>query len=368
MPKLLYITNQICGPGGLERVLSIKASYLADTLGYDVHILTLNQNKQDLFYTFSEKLQYHDVTAIGNPISYFYKYISGIKKVVKTVSPDIILVCDDGLKGLFLPLLLGKPCPMIYERHVSKNIELQNENASFFNKMIAKVKFKLMDLGAFMFDRFIVLTKGNQNEWRIQNMEVIPNPLSFYPKEDNLSKLSNKKVLAVGKQSYQKGYDRLLKSWKQVVQNHPEWHLDIYGTIDKNQKLDLLANTLEITANVHFHQPKKNIAEAYQEASIYVMSSRYEGFGMVLTEAMSYGVPCISFDCPYGPSDIIKQQEDGLLIENGNIDGLAQAITTLIDNDQTRMQMGRKARANVKRYDITSIALQWDHLFKTLLS
>lgn len=368
MQKLLYITNQICGPGGLERVLSIKASYFAEKLDYEVHILTLNQGNQELFYSFSSKLVYHDIKVNGNPFTYLKKYRNGIKTVINQINPNVILVCDDGLKGLFLPLIIQKPCPMIYERHVSKNIEVKGDQQSAIQKWKTGLKFKFMDFGGKLYDQFVVLTHGNTMEWNLKNVLVIPNPLSFYPEENQISSLNTKKVLAVGKQSYQKGYDRLLQSWQLVQPKFPDWTLTIYGTIQTKEGLAQLSEELGITNSVAFHPPVKNIAEKYQEASLYVMSSRYEGFGMVLTEAMAYGVPCVSFDCPYGPSDIITDKKNGLLVPNGDTVQLAEALVTLMTNDKQRIEMGMKARQDVQRYLPASIAQEWDLLFKKLIA
>jgi len=362
--KLVYIVNRIDGPGGLERVLSIKASKLADDYDYDIHIVTLNQYTDQLFYDFSPKLSYHNVSAKGNPIARMYRYATGLKKVIKQLKPDVIAVCDDGLKGFFVPLILGKPCPMIYERHISRNVEIKKGKRPFVKRLITASKFGLMNFGGRYYDHFVVLTNGNLNEWSFKNLKVIPNPLSFYPEAK--STLENKKVLAVGKQSFQKGYDRLLKSWGQVVKKHADWTLDIYGTISEAEGLSELAESLGISKQVNFFSPVKNIAEKYQQASIYTMSSRFEGFGMVLTEAMAYGVPCISYDCPYGPSDIITDKEDGLLIENGDIDAFAKGIISLIENVEERESMGSKAKESVKKYLPRTIAEEWNVLFTNL--
>ncbi|WP_405206754.1 glycosyltransferase family 4 protein [Aquimarina sp. LLG6339-5] len=364
--KLVYIVNRIDGPGGLERVLSIKASKLAEDYNYDIHIVTLNQETKDLFYDFSLKISYHNVRAKGNPISRMYRYASGLRSVIRGLNPDIIAVCDDGLKGFFVPLILGKPCPMIYERHVSRSVEIKKGKRSIIKRITTATKFGFMNFGGAYYDHFIVLTKGNLNEWSFKNLKVIPNPLSFYP--ESKSTLENKKVLAVGKHSFQKGYDRLLKSWKQVVSKYPDWTLDIYGTISESEGLAVLAENLDITKTINFYPPVKNIAEKYEQASIYTMSSRFEGFGMVLTEAMAYGVPCISFDCPYGPSDIITDTENGLLIENGDIDAFAEGIIALIENEGKRKSMGLKAKEAVKKYLPETIAEEWDQLFSNLMN
>ena len=360
--KLLYITNGIKGAGGLERVLAVKASYLADKLGYDVHIVALNHNDAQCFYEFSDKIKIHNVAIKGNPISYLKMYISGIKSCVKDIQPDVISVCDDGLKGFFLPLLI-KAKGIIYERHVSKIIEL-GSNPSFVKKIVTGFKFKLMTQLSKKFDRFVVLTNDNLTEWHGKNVIVISNPLSFYPEQS--SNLESKTVIAVGKQSFQKGFDRLLQSWVVVQEKHPDWHLEIYGKYDVSQKLDSIASKLNVTNSVHFFEPEKNIQEKYLASSIYVLSSRFEGFGMVLIEAMNCGLPVISFDCPNGPKDIIADAEDGFLIGNGDISAFVDKLKLLIFDEDLRVKMGKKARENVQRFSAQNIVHKWDVLFKKL--
>ena len=364
MKKILYITNGINGAGGLERVLSVKASHLAEHYNYDVTILSLNNNDSNPFYVFSNKIKFVSINVSGNVLKYSSAYIKGIREQVNSIQPDSICVCDDGLKAFFIPQFLKTNASIIYERHVSKEIEM-NEKFIFFKKISIKIKWMLMNWLAPFFSSFIVLTNGNVNEWKsLKNTQVIPNPLSFYPEQ--ASTLHNKKVIAVGKQGYQKGYDRLLPAWKKVVEKHPDWHLEIYGAIAPEMKLAAQSQELNIENSVHFYQPEKDIQSKYLEASIYVMPSRFEGFGMVLIEAMACGLPCVSFDCPHGPADIITQDEDGFLIENGNIEQMANAILQLIEDESVRIDFGTTAKKNAKRYLTEHVMPLWDDLFKKL--
>lgn len=363
--KLLYITNGINGAGGLERVLSIKASYLADHYDYDVTILSLNEGGNEPFYEFSSKIKSLSIPVLGNLVRYIKSYREGIKKVVGETNPDIILVCDDGLKAFFIPSILKTKIPIVYERHVSKEIEMNHE-FPFWKKALIQAKWKLMESLAQRFQKFVVLTQGNTKEWKtLKNLVVIPNPLSFFPEES--SSLQTKKVIAVGKQGYQKGYDRLLPAWKMVQEKYPDWHLEIYGKIEPKANLKDIARNLKIRETVSFFPPEKDIKSKYLDASIYVMSSRYEGFGMVLIEAMACGLPCVSFDCNFGPSDIIRHDEDGLLVENGNIKALAEALFKLISHKHLRVEMGNSAKENVKRFRPETVVQEWDDLFKFLL-
>lgn len=355
--KLLYITNSITGAGGLERVLSVKASTLAEDFGYEVNILTLNEEGKDPFYHFSPQIFFHNIEVGGNPLEYMSSYKKGITTIVRTVAPDVISVCDDGLKGMFIPKFISSKIPVIYESHASQRIGDKGTGIS----VIKKTQHRLKQFLAGTFRRVVVLTPGNLKEWPGNNTLVIPNPVSFYPAEP--AALYHHKVIAVGSHSYNKGYDRLLEIWKKVEAQCPGWSLEIYGK--SGGHYEKMAHDLQLQ-RVNFHPPYLQIQEKYLDSSVFVLPSRSEGFGMVIIEAMACGVPVVSFDCPHGPADIISEGEDGFLIENGNTALFADRLLQLINDHELRVQMGAKARRNVRRYLPETVVRHWDQLFRNL--
>lgn len=360
--KILYIVPKINNEGGVVRVLSIKANYLVENFGYEVHILTQNGGNKPLFYLFNDKIVLHDVSLIGGKISFFLQYARALKTALSTIKPDVIIVCDNGLKAYTIPFILKTNKPIIFECHGSKYIE-EKEQAKYFSG--TKIKSLFKEFSANKFSKFVGLSSESLKEWNVKNGVVIPNPVWF--KTSRFSDLKSKKVIFVGRHSYEKGLDRMLQIWQKVIQKHPDWSLEIYGKSNENQELQKLANSLNINNNVTFFEPVKNINDKYLGASIVSMTSRTEGFGMVLIEALANGLPVIAYDCPCGPRAIIQNNENGFLVENGNIDSFVQKIELLIEDENLRMQMGENAQESTKKYNIDSIMQQWKSFFEDLV-
>lgn len=355
--KILYITNAVNGPNGLERVLSIKTAFFIRNYHYEVSILVLNDGHVQPFYEFDEHIHFFSILVQEGILTYFKNYVNGVQKVVDFFQPDIISICDDGIKAFLLPRFLKTSAKLVYERHASIYFNTKRNR-------IGRMARWLMRKLAIKFDRFIVLTSGNASEWNLKNVEIIPNPVSFFSSFEN--PLNQKKVIAVGSHSYNKGYDRLLTIWKNVNVDFPDWNLYIYGKVDDAQTYIKQVRQMQI-ANIFFENPVKQIQDVYEHSSLLVLPSRTEGFGMVLIEAMACGVPCVSFNCPSGPADIIRDGEDGFLVEDNNLSLFEFKLKELMHNDSKRMEMGLAARENVRRFSMHSIAEKWNDLFLTLI-
>jgi hypothetical protein len=212
---------------------------------------------------------------------------------------------------------------------------------------------------------FVVLSHEDAAEWtELNNVTVIYNPLPFLPEQQ--SDNTPKQVIAVGRYVPQKGFDRLISAWSIVNKKHPDWILRIYGD-GMREQLQNQIYELGISPSCILEHSTPDIVDKYCKSSIFVLSSRYEGFGMVIIEAMACGVPPVSFTCPCGPRDIISDGINGLLVENGNIEGLAEKICYLIENENVRREMGRQARMDIERFRIEPIAEQWKTLFESII-
>ena len=359
--RILYVAPQIANFGGLVRVLSIKLNYLAEK-GYDIHLLTQNKGRENsIFDVFNSKIKQHDITLNGNKLLFFFRYRKQINQKIKEINPDIIVVCDNGLKGYLLPFIVKTKIPLLFESHGSKYIQETEPKAGIINSLLQRLVWKFKDIGIKKYSKLILLTPAIAKDWKHDAIEIINNPIWF--RCDTPASLISKKAIAVGRHSYEKGFDRMLNIWKRIIQKHPEWVLDIYGDSNGTVDLKVLADYLAINENVNFYSFSNTIEEKYPDYSICMMTSRSEGFPMVAIEAMTCGLPVIAYDCPGGIQGIVTNNYNGFLIEDGKEDAFYNQLNLLIENHETRETLGKNARESVQKLSIESIMKQWEELF-----
>ncbi|WP_321437518.1 glycosyltransferase family 4 protein [uncultured Bacteroides sp.] len=377
--KIVYIYHSLAIVGGIERVIVDKANYFAEKYGHEIYIITTDQGSHPVVYSLHKNIQHIDLNICFHRIYKYpfikreierliknYKFRIELTKLLKVINPDFTICTTNNLK-YFITSITDSSIKII-ESHGAKEF---NGNQYIYRKR--NIFFKLaadfldwkMHYIIKKYSALIVLTNNDSICWnKIKKATVIPNSLPFYP--EKISTLNNKKIISIGRLEEQKGYDLLIQTWKIVVEKHPEWSLHIYGNGSLKNTLKEFINKEGLNDSFIIENPVSDIYNKYVESSIYVMSSRYEGFGMVLIEAMACGIPVVSFDCPNGPSDIITDGEDGFLVKNKDIEALAEKICYLIENENTRIEMGKKAHENVKRYMPDIIMKKWIDLFNSL--
>lgn len=377
--KIVYCIPSLYYPSGMERVVTLKANYFAEVYGYEVVIILTDGKDKKPFYSLSPL-----VRIINLDINYDELYgKSFLKKTVLYLKKQRIFKnrlrdCLFNLKPDITISTLRREINFINsikdgsvkigEIHFSKANYRDFKGEKFINivqRLFGFLWMKQLINQLKKLDRFITLTDEDKMLWtELKNVLTINNPLSFFP--DKTSKCENKQIIAAGRYVPQKGFDLLIDAWSLVEKKHPDWKLNIFGDGDRKLLENIIIkNNLQ---NCYLNHSTNDIASEFINSSIYVLSSRFEGFGLVITEAMACGVPPIAFDCPCGPKDIINNLKDGILVNSGDINELAEKICFLIENEEIRKDMGSNARKNAERFKIEHIAEQWKLLFEELIN
>lgn len=379
--KIVYCTNSICYIGGMERILIAKANALAAIDGNEVWIIVA-ENRKTLSMPLDERVHLIDLK-----INYFiddwkskWNVLKGVllkrwlhckklKKALNEIQPDIVISQGRSDKH-FLPKLKIKSNPsFIREFHLLTNYRWWSINP---NRKRERLMAWLADLYDFKYsikryDRFVLLTHEDKERYWKNNEKavVIPNPLTDV--HSSQSKLVNKTVVGVGRLSKQKNFESLIRAWVMVHKAHPDWFLEIWGDGEEKKALQCQIEKLHLQNIVFLKGSTFDIFTQYERSSIYVLSSKYEGFGLSIIEAMSCGVPVVSYQCPCGPKDIITDGKDGFLVTVGDEQQLADRIIYLIEHEEERHQMGRVAFLKSQHYDMDVIIDKWMSLFHQLI-
>lgn len=369
--KILYCIAGTYRPGGMERVLANKANYLAQH-GYEVTIVTTEQKGRDAFFALDPHIRCIDL-AIGyednNGQSLFNKLIhyprkqvlhkKRIKRVLREVKPDVTvsMFCNE---VSFLASMKDGGLKVL-EIHFSKFKRLQYGRAGLWH-LVDAWRSRQDERIVRRYDRFVVLTEEDASYWgALPNICVIPNARTFNP--STVASLTSKNALAVGRFTYQKGFDRLLEAWKEVHASCPDWKLDIVGDGELKEVMQRYVADNGLADIVTLVPPAERMDEVYKSASMVVLSSHYEGLPMILLEAQAYGLPIVSFACKCGPKDVVTDGVDGFLIPEGDVPALADRIVQLAQDDALRQKMGLAARLASERYEEERVMAKWMRLF-----
>ena len=377
--KITYIYTALVTRGGADRVITNKANWLAEH-GYDVMIVTDTQLGRAPIYPLSPKVVLHDL-AIDFSLEYghslpvrawwyfklMHQYRRKLTEVLMKRKSDVVITT----LGRDLDFLTKIPdgSVKIGESHIarqfSRNFHLMEQKGGL-HRFIARIWRKKQERDVSRLDALVLLTQADADSWQsVTKTVVIPNPTPFYPAAS--SSFESHIAICVGRLNEQKGYEYLIDAWAIVSQRHPDWLLNAFGSGEiKEQLLDRIKER-GVQETLFIHDPVDNIIEKYLESSLYIMSSRFEGFPMVLLEAMSCGLPCVSFDCPNGARDLIRDGRNGFLVEYLNTNQLAERICELIEKDSLRRQFGANAKEDVKHYLPDSIMEHWVDLFNSSL-
>lgn len=375
--KIIYCNHSTYNPGGMERVLLNKVAWLVREKHWQVTVVTTDQKERAPFYPFPKEVKMIDLGinySDDNSLGTMCKVMGYIKRrrvhrrrlteLLMREKADVVVSLFPS-ESSFLPDIKDGSRKVL-ELHFCKFFRLQYGRHGLMG-MIDRWRTKMDERLVRRFDRFVVLSSEDAGYWgAIPNMQVIPNAARHLGA--GYSDGSSKRVIAVGRLDYQKGFDRLLEAWDIVQRDgkHQDWHLDIYGQGEWKDMLQQMIVSRGLGNTATLHEPTTHIVDEYVHSGMLVMSSHYEGFPMVMIEAMACGLPVVSFDFKCGPRDIIGENVNGILVHEGDISGLAHAMMKLMDNDSLRLRLASNARRITETYSEENVMGQWVSLFEEL--
>ena len=383
--KLAFLCNNMKSTNGVERVLAQRLSLLADSGEYDVYLITYNQYGVPFSFPISDKVHYIDLAtryiercSYHGLYQYFDRFYSGrsfkrlFHRCVETIEPDVLTCVDMHLADLEAVLSLRIDVRKVVECHCGLSAyytDLEKLRSRCKRNRERNLKQRLIRTIR-KFDRIIVMTEAEREEWNLDDKVVfIPNMLVSFPENFPDRTTTYHRIISVGRYAYQKGYDLLLDAWKLICNKYPDWSLNIYGSHDGDiGDYDQLKHTINENQmqNVYLHPASNDVYSEYSESDFYVMSSRYESFGLVLIEAMSCGLPIVSFDCNFGPRSILADGETGILVPPSDVKKMADSISFMIEHTDERFRMGQNARKAVSKYRPERIISNWRHFYQSV--
>ena len=364
--KIAYVYSTLATWGGVERILVEKMNLLAGYDDYEVYVVTYNQGDHPLPFRLDSRVRHTDLK-VRTHVKYQYHGLHRLwegwkrdrllcrrlREKLAEVAPDIIVTTTNGELSL-LCRLKGRT-PLVVESHGGYNHLIDYPNHSWVHRLDIGRRYRLLKKA----DAIVPLTESDAKKWRTHynQVHVIPNVVHLNP-TGRLSTLDQKRIIFAGRLAEQKGIPELLAVWRMTHRRHPDWQLEIYGEGDHNF-VRQLAKGLQVYA------PVANIFEKYCACSMLVLTSRWEPFGLVIPEAMSCGLPVVSFEGD-GPDSIITNGVDGFLVANRDVGVFTDRVCQLIDDEQLRHRMGESAIQAAQCYTPDRVMPLWRQLFESL--
>lgn len=369
--KIVYTIAATYNSGGMERVLANKANWLVRK-GYEISILTTDQKARSSFFELDPRIKVYDLGINyeeNNGKSFFNKLIhypfkqwrhkKALQRLLPELKADVVvsMFCND---ASILPKIKDGSSKVL-EIHFSRFKRLQYGRVGIW-KLADKLRNRNDLRVVSKFDKFVVLTEEDKRYWgELDNITVIPNARSF--EIEKPAELNEKKVIAVGRYCYQKALDKLIQAWGIVCREIADWKLHLVGDGEDRAQLQKQISELGLTEKVVLGRAETDMKSVYSNSSVLALSSRYEGLPMVLLEAQAAGLPVVSFECKCGPKDVLTDGVDGILVKEGNVEGLAQGLLKLIKDETLRKQMGIAAYKNSERFSEEKVMANWVELF-----
>ena len=380
--NLLYCIPHLYNSGGMERVLTQKVNWLAAHTDYTITIVTTEPTPTGTpkcYFPLSEKVQVVELNIDFNadytkPL--LPKYCAHMRRMRAYKRALTEYIVQHGIElcislgGKEIAFLRHLPCRTIAEMHFAMDQRrqlIEANHKSLFWSLVGEVRTRQLVQAVKPLERLVVLTEADKAAWEkagCTNVTVIPNPCAINSRKSKVESRKTKTVLAVGRLHEQKGFDLLLQAWKPIEKTYSDWSLRIVGEGPKRAELEAQIESQGLK-RVVLAGATNNVLDEYEAASIFVLSSRYEGLPLALIEAMWSGLPCIAFDCPQGPAELLAENR-GWLVPDGDIAELTAQIAYALSHPEEALKCAQKAQSFVQTtYSEAAIMPQWVQLIES---
>jgi glycosyltransferase involved in cell wall biosynthesis len=353
--------DQLYLHGGAEKIVTLKLNALASRGFNEVSLITSQQGSKEFLYALNSKVKTVDLSIDYNRNKSFFHPLNilrsllhfiKLRRKLRELGAEVIVSVSQTPDQFFLPFML------------IKTRKIKEFHGSGYASKINPKLFRIYE----RYDSLVVLNKDEQQYYPFENVVVIPNFIEREIKTIWLpEKPRQKNIIAAGRIAEVKQFDHLIKAWSRIAHKHSDWKVAIYGDgdVDLLHRLNIEIKDLGLS-NITLYGATADLAAIMQESSIFALTSSTECFPMVLLEAMSHGLPIVSYDCPHGPRNILDKYS-GVLVAKNDVQKLAEALSYFMDNEEERKDIATAAMQKVKEYSEANVMGQWETLFANLI-
>lgn len=372
--NIVFLLRSVAKKNGVERTITDKVNALAN-MGHKVTMVTYEQGNHPYAFPIEKTVRHVDLhccyfTVYKYPLlKRFYeawkmkcRFAKEIHAFVSQEHPDVVVTPTYTIEFMEIVMSLRRQTKVVIESHTAFMHDMTG------GSMIDRIQKYFLLRSVKQCDLLIALTSGDAECWKqhIRNVATVSNPLTFYPKTLIGTSKESGRIIAVGRLEPQKRFDRLIDAFSLIAYQNPSWYIDIYGEGNDKECLQRQIAEKGLTKQIYLKGVTSDVYSEYERSQFFVFSSDYEGFGLVLVEAMACGIPCVSTDCPFGPSDIIEDNVDGLLCKM-DVKDLAEKMEWMITHEKERKEMGIQARQSVARYRKKIIMQEWEKAYLSVI-
>lgn len=348
--KIFFLINSLHTSGGTERVTTIIANELSKK-GFEVGIIALHGGGSPFFELLDKiELFYINPSGYKSIYTHFLSNLYRLRIIYVKHAPNIVIDVCSAMSLLSIPATIFTNIKVITWEHFNSNIDWNPITTPLSRYLAAKRS-----------NMIITLTQRDaenyKQRYKALNVISISNPITCNTNSQAL--LNQNIVLAIGRLTEQKGFDMLIKAWHLITKDNKNWKLRIVGGGEMETQLLEMIDFYHLNKTIELLPPTNDVVSLYKNASIYVMSSRFEGLPLVLIEAMSMGLPIVSFDCETGPRELIENDVTGVLVPSNDIEKLASELNLLMNDKERQLRYGKNALLKSKDYEIEPIIKKW---------